>query len=186
MRRRSPAGFTLIEMLMVITMIAVVAAISLPRIRLEQSQVDTAARTVTSALMAARADAVGRGHNVLVVFDTAGRVLRTVWDANNNLRIDVGEKTRPAPLSEGVSFARGAGVAAFNGATAAFPTLQSVSGMPALVLQRNGALDRAGTLYITSRRGAVGGIVDSRALRLDRATGRATVFINARTGWRQQ
>lgn len=180
-------AFTLIELLIVIVMLGVLAGIALPRLRIEQAQVDGGARTITSALMAARADAVGRGHNVLVVFDTAARVVRTVWDANNNLRIDAGEKTRPAVLGERVAFARGAGVPAYDGALAQFPAMQTVSGLPALVVQRNGALDRGGTLYLTSRRGRAGGaLVDARALRLSRATGRATVYVYARTGWRLQ
>ncbi|MBY0488447.1 MAG: GspH/FimT family pseudopilin [Gemmatimonadaceae bacterium] len=180
-------AFTLIELLIVIVMIAVLSGLALPRLRVERSQVDGAARTITSAMLAARSDAIARGHNVLIVFDTAARIVRTVWDANNNLQIDANEKTRPALLGERVAFARGAGIPSFNGATAQFPTLQSIGGRPALVIQRNGALDRAGTLYLTSRRGQAGGpFVDSRALRLDRATGRATVFLYANTGWRLQ
>jgi prepilin-type N-terminal cleavage/methylation domain-containing protein len=180
-------AFTLIELLIVIVMVGAIAGMVLPRLRVERSQVDGAARTITSAMFAARGDAISRGHNVLLVFDTAARVVRTVWDANNNLRIDANEKTRPALLGERVAFARGAGIPAFNGATQQFPTLMTVNGLPALVIQRNGALDRAGTLYLTSRRGQAGGpFVDSRALRLDRATGRATVYLYANTGWRLQ
>lgn len=180
-------GFTLIETLVVVTMIAVLAAIALPRVRIEQAQVDAAARTVTTALMAARADAVARGHNVLVVFDTAGRVIRTVWDQNNNNRLDGGEKTRPALLGERVAFARGAGIPPFNGAAGQMPVLRTMGGLPMLIVQRNGALDRSGVLYLTSRRGQAGqGLVDSRALRLDRATGRARVFVYGQSGWRQQ
>ena len=180
-------AFTLIELLIVIVMVAVLGGLALPRLRVERSQVDGAARTITSAMLAARADAIARGHNVLVVFDTAAHVVRTVWDANNNLQIDRAEKTRPALLGERVAFGRGAGTPAFNGATPQFPSLLKVAGKPALVIQRNGALDRAGTLYLTSRRGQAGvDVVDSRALRLDRATGHATVFIYANTGWRLQ
>lgn len=180
-------AFTLIELLIVIVMIAVVAGLALPRLRVERSQVDGAARIITSAMLAARADAIARGHNVLIVFDTSARIVRTVWDADNNLQIDANEKTRPALLGERIAFARGAGIPAFNGATPQFPTLLSVGGKPALLVQRNGALDRAGTLYLTSRRGQAGGpFVDSRALRLDRATGHATVFVYANTGWRLQ
>lgn len=170
-----------------VAIVAILATMALPRLRLEQSQVDGAARTISSAIMAARADAVSRGHNVLVVFDTAARVVRTVWDTNNNLLIDAGEKTRPALLGERVAFERGAGIPAFDGATDEFPTLMTVDGKPALVVQRNGALDRGGTLYVTSRRGAAGiGDVDSRAMQLSRATGHATVFIYATSGWRLQ
>lgn len=184
MKRR---GFTLIEILAVVAMVAVLATIALPRMRIEQSQVDGAARTISSAIMAARTDAVSRGHNVLVVFDTTARVVRTIWDTNNNLQIDGGEKTRPALLGERVTFARGAGIPPYDGVTEDFPSLMTVDGMPALVIQRNGALDRGGTLYVTSRRGAQGiGEVDARALQLSRATGHATVYIYATDGWRLQ
>lgn len=180
-------GYTLIEMLIVVAIMAILFAIALPRFRVEQSQVDGAARTIAASMMAARADAASRGHNVIVVFDTAARVVRTVWDTNNNLQIDAGEHSRPVPLGERVAFTRGAGVPAYNNATDPFPAFTVISGKPALVVQRNGALDRAGTIYLTSRRGRAGiGVVDARALRLDRATGHVTVFIYSKNGWRLQ
>ncbi len=180
-------GFSLIELLIAIAIIGVLAGIVLPRIRLERSQVDAAARTLGMAIITARADAVGRGHNVLVVFDTGNHVVRTVWDLNNNRRVDASEKSRPFLLGERVRFARGAGIPAFESATAQVPTMLTTGGMPMLVVQRNGALDRAGTLYLTSGRGAAGvGEIDSRAVRLERATGRATIYTYALAGWRRQ
>ena len=92
----------------------------------------------------------------------------------------------PFLLGERVTFGRGAGVPAFEGAMPQVPSLLSTGGMPMLVVQRNGSLDRAGTLYLTSGRGAAGvGDVDTRAVRLDRATGRPTVFLYAQSGWRR-
>lgn len=180
-------GYTLLELLTVLSIIAILAAMALPRLRLERLQVDSAARTVATVLLAARADAVSRGHDVLVVFDTTRGLVRTVWDANNNRRLDGGEKTRPVLLPERVVIGRGAGVPAFNGAVSATPSLQQLDGLPMLVVQHNGALDRGGVVYLTSRRGRDGlGDVDARALRLDRATGRATVFRHNRTGWTLQ
>ena len=180
-------GFTLIELIIAISMIGILAGIVLPRLRVERSQVDAAARTVGMALLTARADAVSRGHNVLVLFDTTRRVVRTVWDLNNNRRVDAGEKSRPFLLGERVVFGRGAGVPAFEGATAQLPSMLLSGSTPMLVVQRNGALDRAGIIYLTSRKGSAGiGDIDARAVRLDRATGRATVFLFAGPEWRRQ
>lgn len=180
-------GYTLIELLIAIAMIGILAGIALPRLRVERSQVDAAARTIGMALLTARSEAVARGHHVLVVFDTSNRVVRTVWDLNNNRRVDPGEKSRPFLLGERVSFGRGAGIPPFDGATAQLPPMLTTGGMPMLVVQRNGALDRAGTLYLTSGRGAAGGgEVDSRAVRIDRATGRPTVYLFAAPEWRRQ
>ncbi len=184
---RRSAGYSLIELLVVIAMIGILGSLVLPKLRLERSQVDAASRTLGMALMTARSDAVGRGHNVLVVLDTGNHLVRTIWDLNNNRRVDAMEKSRPFLLGERVIFGRGAGIPPFEGASAQVPTMLTTGGMPMLVVQRNGALDRSGTLYLTSGRGRAGvGDVDSRAIRLERATGRATVFVYAGTGWRRQ
>lgn len=184
---RARGGYTLIELLMVVIVIATMAALTLPKLRLERSQVDAAARTLGMAMLTARADAVSRGHNVLVVFDTARAQLRTVWDLNNNRTADALEKSRPFVLGERVVYGRGDGIPPFNGATEQLPSLRVSGGMPVIVVQRNGGLDRAGTIYLTARRGAGSAATpDSRAVRLDRSTGRATVFVYTNNAWRRQ
>lgn len=184
---RRQAGYTVVELLIVVAIIGVLAALALPRFRVERLQVDTAARTLNMVLMAAKTDAAARGHNVLVVFDTAAGSIRTVWDANNNERIDAGEHTRPAVLPEAVRFARGQGVPAFGLDVDEFPSLQQVNSQPMLVLQRNGALDRAAVFYLSARAkrhdDAFG---DTRMLRVDRATGRGRVFLYTKDGWTSQ
>jgi prepilin-type N-terminal cleavage/methylation domain-containing protein len=183
--RRS--AFSLVELLIVVSIIAITAAIALPKIRVERAQVDGAVRTVNMALMVAQREAVSRGHNVLVVFDTAHHVIRTVWDRNNNLAIDAGEKTRPFPIPERVVMGRGAGVPGFGTSSADVPAMQSLDNSPMLVLQRNGGADRAVTLYLTtvrSQRG-MGGDKDTRALTVNRATGRPMWYIYAAAGWKR-
>jgi len=179
-------AFTVIELLIVVSIIAITAAIALPKVRVERAQVDGAVRTVSMALMVAQREAVSRGHNVLVVFDTAHHMVRTVWDRNNNLALDAGEKTRPFPIPERVVMGRGAGVPAFGGATAEVPAMLTMGDAPMLVLQRNGGSDRAVTLYLTSGRAQRGiGDKDTRALTVDRATARPNWFVWAATGWRR-
>ncbi|MFO0093958.1 MAG: Tfp pilus assembly protein FimT/FimU, partial [Gemmatimonadaceae bacterium] len=82
MRRRQARrrAFSLIEVMLVMAMIGILAAITVPKLRFDNARVETAARAIDLAIMAAQRDAVSRQHNVLVVFDTAARALRTVWD----------------------------------------------------------------------------------------------------------
>jgi prepilin-type N-terminal cleavage/methylation domain-containing protein len=179
-------GFSVIELLIVVSIIAIMAAIALPKVRVERAQVDGAVRTVSMALMVAQREAVSRGHNVLVVFDTAHHVIRTVWDRNNNLAFDAGEKTRPFPIPERVVMGRGAGVPAFGASTADVPVMLTMNNAPMMVLQRNGGTDRPLTLYLTSGRAQRGGAdKDTRALTVDRATARPVWYIWAASGWRR-
>lgn len=172
---------------MVFAIVGTVAALALPRFRVERLQVDTAARSFNMALMAARTDAAGRGHNVLLVFDTTSGVVRTVWDVNNNERIDDGEHTRPVVLPASVRFARGEAVPAFGTDDAQFPALQQADQMPMLVMQRNGSLDRAAVFYLSTRqKRSSDAYGDTRMLRVDRATGRGRVFVYTPNGWSAQ
>ncbi|MCC6430222.1 MAG: prepilin-type N-terminal cleavage/methylation domain-containing protein, partial [Gemmatimonadaceae bacterium] len=99
-RRRRPqrprAGFTVVELVMVLIIIGIMAATVMPKIRLDNTAVDTAVRSVNMSLMVAQREAVSRQHNVLLVIDTAHHTARTIWDANNNGLEDTGERTRPA------------------------------------------------------------------------------------------
>jgi prepilin-type N-terminal cleavage/methylation domain-containing protein len=183
--RRS--GFTVIELVVVVIIIGIVTAIAIPKLRVERAHVDGAVRTMNMALMVAQRDAVSRGHNVLVVFDTVHHTVRTVWDVNNNLQADVGEHSRPFALPERVVWGRGAGVPAYGTATAILPSLRNVGGLPMIVVQRNGGTDRATTIYLTSKRAqaGVGPDKDTRALVLDRATARPAWYVYAAAGWRR-
>ncbi len=185
--RSRQAGFTTIELVVVVIILGLVTALAIPRLRVERAQVDGAAREVSMAFMVAQREAVSRGHNVLVVFDLAHHTVRTIWDANNNLSIDAGEHSRPFPLPERVVLGRGSGVPAYGGATDAIPSTLTVNGLPMIVVQRNGSTDRAATFYFTSQRarGGVGPDKDTRALVLDRATARPSWLTYTASGWRR-
>jgi prepilin-type N-terminal cleavage/methylation domain-containing protein len=175
-----PRGFTTVELAVVIVLLGVLIAIALPRVRVDNTAVDTAARTLNLAVMSAQRDAVARSHNVLLTFDHTRHTAIAVWDANNNGVADAGEKTRPFLIPEAVRFMRPPGVPTLE---ANEPALEEAATV--VVLQRNGAANRTHTLYLTSARALAGGEhADARALRIARATGRPTWYAWTGSAWR--
>lgn len=181
----APRGFTLIELLITVTVVGIVMALTLPNLRIDQKQVDAAVRQVGMGMLAAQREAVARQHNVLVVFDTAARTLVTVWDANNNARIDAGEHTRVFPLPERLLLQRPAGVAAVPGDTTGVAQMGGIARGPSLVLQRSGSASRGVTVYLTLPASLTAGVKDVRAFRVQRATGQVTWYAWTGSAWRR-
>lgn len=172
---------------MVVTIIGIMALLVLPKIRIDNSAVDTAVRTVGMSVMVAQRDAVSRQHNVLVKFDTAGHVVRTIWDANNNNIEDTGEKSRPFLLPERVMLGRPGSVPALGGSGETTPTRLTTSRGPYFVMQRSGSVDRSDVLYFSTVKSMYGNAErDVRALSISRATGRTVWYKWAGSAWRRQ
>ncbi len=175
-RRGSPAssaGFTLIELVMVLTVVGLVAAIALPRVDIAQYRISGAAQTVGSTLLAAQRQALSSQHDVVVIFDQTQPALRVLDDQDNNGTADNGERLRVVPLGEQVVFGRGGAPARPMGSQAIVIN-KTVGGLPALTFHRNGSASEAGGFYVTSRREATSGghPGDTRAVEVERATGR--------------
>ena len=101
-------GFTLVEVMVVVAILGIIAAIgttgllhSLPTMRLK-----SAARDIFSASMQAKAEAVRRGENVTILFDTANNTWLMFLDSDNDEVVDAGETVLLAatPLPPRVSF----------------------------------------------------------------------------------
>ncbi len=186
LEHRRARGFSLIELLLVISMIGVLAALVLPKIFVDNTQVDTATRTFGMSLMVAQREAIARQHNVLLVFDTSAHTITTVWDANNNATADAGEKTRPFLIPERVVLGRPASVSPLGTATASVPVTLKLGDKPMLVLQRNGSIDRSVTLYLSTISSMAGSPnVDARAIVLARATARPDWYAWTGSKWRR-
>ena len=171
-------GFTMVEMLIVITMMAIVAAMALPRVNVSRIQSKSSIQALGTTMLAMQREAISRQHNLVVMVDTAQRQLRVLYDANDTLAINNGERVRGIPLGEGIQFGRPATVPVrtFGGAAVNFTTQETTTSLPAIVFFRNGSAREFGGVYLTTRL-ALAGDPDHRnetwAMEMIRATGRS-------------
>jgi len=172
--RRGSAGFTLVELLLVIVIMGILGAIALPRIDVAQFQVNSAVQAVSTTMVAAQREAITKQHDIILTFDAANRQIRLVWDSNSDGTIGANERTRVLTLDDRVVFGRGgAPERAFGDQPIDFDDV--VDGLPALTFHRNGSASGVGGFYLTSR-GAQAGDSSlkkhTRAVEIIRATGR--------------
>lgn len=163
-------GFTLIEIMIVIALIAIVSTIALPKLNLERFRVDAGARLVRITLQAAQRQAVARQFDVVVSFDLANNTMRVLEDNNNNDAVDPGEHVVWHPLEDDVRFATPpVGIDGPVGAPIGGANVRTIDGMPSIVFRRDGAASTNLEVYLTSARGEPD---DFRAVRVVQATGR--------------
>lgn len=178
------SGFTLVELLVVMTIIGIVATFAMPRIDYTRIRMDSGFRQVAMRLLAAQRKAVLQQHAVIVALDSAGRQLRIHEDRNNNGVIDAGERIEYMLLEDGVVFGRGSAPAASIGSNAIM--LKKKQGtLPAVTFHRSGSAGELGGFYLTSARGGSSArfAEDARAFEIDRATGRTSLLQYAGGRW---
>lgn len=177
------AGFSLAEVLVVITIFGVLTAIAVPRINFTPVRAHSAGTQSTSVLMGAQRAAVSRQHNVVVAVDATQGRLRVHYDRNNNGTVDNGEIARWEWLPEGVVFGRSTAPAGRIGAgPVSFRYRQN--GYPAVNYLRNGSASEEGGFYLTSA-GAKSG-ESARQVVVERATGRAILYLYSGGAWKTE
>jgi prepilin-type N-terminal cleavage/methylation domain-containing protein len=179
-RRR---GFSLIELMFVLVIMGVVAAVALPRLTLNASRVDAMAQQVRSVLQTAQRTALTRQFDVIVSFDTAAGTIRIVEDSNNTRTIEPSEVRfwRPTGRAEGNRFSvppRGFSTPAAT-ASIVGSQLAQVGNLPSIVFHRDGSASSDAEIYLSN---GSKGTVQYRCVTVTRSTGRSDIYRLAGTG----
>lgn len=182
------AGVTLIEMLIVVTMISIILAISIPRLNISRLRSKSAVTSLGTTMLALQREAIARQHNILVLFAQSPRQIRVVYDSNNNEQFDVGERERPIPLGEEIVFGKPTAVTArsFGGNAVNFTNTEASTGLPAVVLYRDGSAKEYGGIYLSTGKaiaGAANHQGETWAMEMIRATGRPEWYRWNGTTW---
>lgn len=181
MPTRRRAGYTLLEVMIVLVVMSIVGAMAFPRVGIGRYQADAGMRTVQGVLQQGARMAVMRQSDVMVSVDTVGQRLRVVLDANDNHQVDPGESVRWHPLEEGARFATPpAGVACAAAAPVCGSNLLQRDGMPTIVFRRDGAVSTDVELYLRARSANPD---DFRALAVAEATGRVVLYRYGEGSW---
>ncbi len=179
----SRRGFTIIELITTLSLIAVMTSIVAPQINLSRFRLDSALNEVASAVIASKSQAILRQHDVILVFDVAESEFRILLDENNNGTADDGEQFGTVQLGEGARFGLGA-APAFSSGTAPITFTKRFGGLPRLSFHRNGSASEEGVIYLTSSRALIGGFPeDARAIAIDRATGQVRCMSYSSLEW---
>lgn len=176
-------AFSLIEMVVVVSVLAILTAMAAPRFDFAGYKMDAAARLTRSTLQKAERIAVTRQFDVIVSFDAGRNAMRVLEDANNSGSADAGEVTRWYPLEEGARFA--APPQGVNGPVSTSivgVNVQGRDGMPSITYRRDGSASTDLEVYMTS---AVNSDAHWRGVTVVESTGRAGWFKLAGTAWKE-
>lgn len=185
--RSARGGFTLIELVISMTLVGIVLAIALPRFDRSRMRVNSQSLALRNTLMVAQRLAVTRGYDVVVNFDTAQGLVRVQEDPDGDLVSDAGERVTVTQLEGEVTMRRGSAPVLATGRVRGVNFNGRQNGMPTVVFHRDGSASEAGVFYLTTIRSLGGShATDGHAFELARATGRVQAYRYDGSQWRRE
>lgn len=176
------AGVTLIELLIVLTIMAVITAMAIPKINTRRFRMDQSAQLVRGTLQMAERLSVTKQFDVVVSFDLARNMVRMVEDANNDATVGASERITWKALDDGALFQiPSAGINGAVSAAVSGSNLQTIGGLPSIIFRRNGAASSNLEVYLTSSENKPG---DFRAVTVEQAIARSTWFRQLNNQWK--
>jgi prepilin-type N-terminal cleavage/methylation domain-containing protein len=181
------AGFTIVELAIVVTIIGILATIALPRIDVVGGRANATIHVIGTTLLAVQRQALTQQHDVIVGFHVPERQLRVHEDRNNNGVMDVGEHTRVVPLGESIVFGIGDALPRDH-RTEAISFTKHIAGIPVVIFRRDGSASEGGGIYLTSTKAGTrnnGYPHHTRHVVIERSTGRTTAYRFLNGTWRK-
>jgi Tfp pilus assembly protein FimT len=168
---------------LVLVLIAIVAAMAIPRVSFMRYRQDANGRLVQKTLITAQQRALRKNTNVLFVIDYAASRMRIYSDTNSNGAADAGESYDSWALANGARFS--IPTATVDGATAYYatgPGISTTSAGPTITFYPNGSASGDAFVYL----GLSSGRSDAlRAVEFTGATGRTRLWRYLSGAWRR-
>ncbi|MEX2180912.1 MAG: GspH/FimT family pseudopilin [Gemmatimonadaceae bacterium] len=185
MQRPRPA-FSLIEVVLVLTLIGIVAGWAITNLRASGYQMDSNVRLLQNAMIGAQQTAITRNVTVQVMFDATLQRIRILQDADDDGTASESEVMSYRPLFDGARFLTPA--TTLDGALPYYLTGPGVieTGNPlqrAIRITPNGALSGDVVVYLGTTAARPN---DMRALTIIGATARTGFWSHATGAWRQR
>lgn len=178
---RLRTGFSMVEIIIVLVMMAVIARMALPKLNLSQFRADAAAQQVRSVFQTAQRTSLTRQYDVIVSIDTTQFGLRIAEDVNNDGTIQSSEWKFWRPTGEGNKFA--VPPKGLNAPTVASSVvgaqIKMVDGLKSVIFHRDGSTNTDAEVYIQSD---YKGRSDYRVVSVTRSTGRTELYRLSGTG----
>ena len=179
----------MLELMLVITLAGILLALVITRLDVNRRDADGTAQRLSSAMRAARHEAVVRQHDMVLTIDQLNRRVRVIWDVNRSGTVDAGESVQVVSLGSRITFALG-GAPTRPFAPQPVTFNETVGGLPALTFHPNGSASGVGGFYITTTRaiaaagtGSLRYADDTRAVEISRATGQSQWFRYSSPSW---